>query len=135
MTEVLTFLGVDLCAKTSTQARNHSTPSLVESRWANAARELRYVRSDGALLPKVLAKLPARLELLPRLQMVVHRSPFLIRVPLKRELGVEWRLDPAHKTEYTLESFTEEMAAAGLGITHHEVRWGEIWAEVVPDGS
>jgi hypothetical protein len=27
-----------------------------------------------------------------------------------------------------LESFAEEMAAAGLRITHQEVRWGEIWA-------
>ena len=70
---------------------------------------------------------------------MVHPSRFLIRVPvferdwrvpLKRELGVEWRLDPTHETEYTLESFEKEMAAAGLRITYQEVRWGEIWAEV-----
>jgi hypothetical protein len=53
-------------------------------------------------------------------------------VPLKRELGAEWRLDPTHKTEYTLETFSEEMAAAGLRILYQEVRWGEIWAEAVP---
>jgi len=54
------------------------------------------------------------------------------RVPLKRELGVEWRLDSTHMTEYTLESFAEEIAGAGLSIIHQEVRWGEIWAEVRP---
>jgi len=54
------------------------------------------------------------------------------RVPLKKELGVEWRLDPTHETEYTLESFAEEMAATGLEIRHQEVRWGEIWAELAP---
>lgn len=54
---------------------------------------------------------------------------------LKRELGVEWRLDPTHETEYTLESFAEELAAASLRITHQEVRWGEIWAEAIPDDS
>ena len=50
--------------------------------------------------------------------------------PSADELGVEWRLDQTHETEYTLESFAEEMAAAGLHITHQQVRWGEIWAEV-----
>jgi hypothetical protein len=44
-------------------------------------------------------------------------------------LGVEWRLDNTHETEYTLESYFEEMAAAGLCIVHQEVRWGEIWSE------
>jgi len=52
------------------------------------------------------------------------------RVPLKKELGVEWRLDTTHETEYTLESFKEEIANAGLSITHLEVQWGEIWAQV-----
>jgi SAM-dependent methyltransferase len=51
------------------------------------------------------------------------------RVPLKKELGIDYRLDPTHFTEYTLESFAEEMVAAGLAVTHREDRWGEIWAE------
>jgi SAM-dependent methyltransferase len=53
------------------------------------------------------------------------------RVPLKRELGVEWRLDPTHETEYTPESFSDEMEEAGLRISEEQLRWGEIWAEVV----
>jgi SAM-dependent methyltransferase len=52
------------------------------------------------------------------------------RVPLKRELGVEWRLDTTHETEYTLESFREEMDEAGVEIAEQQVRWGEIWADV-----
>lgn len=32
----------------------------------------------------------------------------------KKELGVEWRLDPTHCTEYTLESLKEELQKAGL---------------------
>ena len=59
MTDQLTLLGMDLWAKGNTQARKHSTLSLVECRCANAA----------------------------------------------------------------------------LRIPHQEVRWGEIWAEVVADGS
>ena len=73
------------------------------------------------------------------MQRVIIPKRFLIRVPLferdwrvplKKELGVEWRLDLDHKTEYTLESFAEEMRQANLKITYQEVRWSEIWAEV-----
>ncbi|MCW5875598.1 MAG: hypothetical protein KIS85_01830, partial [Anaerolineales bacterium] len=51
------------------------------------------------------------------------------RVAYKRELGVEWRLDEDHKTEYTIEQFHQELAEAGLEIVHLESCWGEIWAE------
>lgn len=53
------------------------------------------------------------------------------RVPLKKELGVEWRLDPDHKTEYTEQNFLQEIKEAGLKITFMRVRWGEILAELV----
>lgn len=52
------------------------------------------------------------------------------RVPLKKELGVEWRLDLDHKTEYTLAQFAEETSQAGLTLVHQEVHWGEVWAEL-----
>lgn len=51
------------------------------------------------------------------------------RVPLKRELGVEWRLDPTHEIEYTPTSFNAEVEEAGLEIADEQLRWGEIWAE------
>ena len=57
------------------------------------------------------------------------------RVPLKKELGVEWRLDPIHETKYTIESWAKEIKEAGLAVTHQEIRWSEIWAEVVKDVS
>ena len=47
------------------------------------------------------------------------------------ELGVDYRLDSTHCTEYTQESFTEEMGQAGLEIVHKEIRWGEIWCEAI----
>jgi hypothetical protein len=37
---------------------------------------------------------------------------------------VEWRLDTTHETEYTLESFVDEISKAGCRIVHQEVRWG-----------
>ena len=58
---------------------------------------------------------------------------FIWRVPLKEELGIDYRLDPTHRIEYTVEGFAEEIETAGLKIAYQEIRWGEIWAEVVGD--
>ncbi|MBZ0309684.1 MAG: class I SAM-dependent methyltransferase [Anaerolineae bacterium] len=92
---------------------------------------------DVILMSNVLEHLPDRPQLLRHLKQTVQPKRFLIRVPLferdwrvplKQELGLEWRLDDTHEIEYTLETFTAEIAQAQLKITHLEVRWGEIWA-------
>ena len=54
------------------------------------------------------------------------------RVPLKREIGVDYRLDSTHFIEYTQEGFLEELREAKLKATHVEVRWGEIWSVAAP---
>jgi 2-polyprenyl-3-methyl-5-hydroxy-6-metoxy-1,4-benzoquinol methylase len=91
------------------------------------------------ILSNVLEHLPERTEFLKKLMSAVQPVQLLIRVPvfernwqvpLRRELGLEWRCDDTHQTEYTLESFREEMTASNLLISHLECRWGEIWAEV-----
>lgn len=96
------------------------------------------------ILSNVLEHLPDRANFLRRLQNTVNPQKMLIRVPLferdwrvplKKELGVEWRLDDTHETEYTLESFRAEMAEAHLNIVHLEVHWGEIWSEIRDEGS
>jgi len=98
---------------------------------------------DVVILSNVLEHLSDRTAFLRSVQRKAGAARILIRVPvferdwrvpLKRELGLEWRLDPTHKIEYTLETFAEEMAAAELDIVHQEVRWGEIWAETRPAG-
>jgi ubiquinone/menaquinone biosynthesis C-methylase UbiE len=95
---------------------------------------------DVVILSNVLEHLDARSEFLRRMIDLVHPARVLLRVPiferdwrvpLKQELGIDYRLDPTHCTEYTLESFASEMKDAGLKVTYQEVRWGEIWAEAV----
>lgn len=97
---------------------------------------------DVVILSNVIEHLIDRITFLQHIWEMIHPSRLLIRVPLyerdwrvplKRELGVEWRLDSTHETEYSLESFAEEMAAAGLKINQQEVRWGEIWAVTIPN--
>lgn len=54
------------------------------------------------------------------------------RVPYKRELGVEWRLDPTHEIEHTREELLAELGAAGLHAASLDLRWGEYFALVRP---
>ncbi len=94
---------------------------------------------DVIILSNVLEHLTNRSDVLKKLQNNIQPDRFLIRVPifdrdwrvpLKKELNIEWRLDPTHEIEYTNDSFKIEIEAARLQIIHQEIKWGEIWAEV-----
>lgn len=94
---------------------------------------------DVVLLSNVLEHLHERPSVLRKLQKLTGAKRLFVRVPtferdwrvpLKKELGVEWRLDLDHKTEYTLDEFYKDVAEAGLAVKHLEVRWGEIWSEL-----
>jgi len=63
---------------------------------------------------------------------------FLFRVPridrgwivlYKKELGLDYRLDPTHHIEYTLEQFEGELRQANILPKRVEVRFGEIYAQ------
>lgn len=134
-------VGIDLSADNIAVARARYAHPHVRYLLGDALKELPDERFDVVILSNVLEHLPERSAFLRHIQGIAHPSRILIRVPLlerhwsvplKLELGVEWRLDHTHETEYTLESFAQEMAEAGLTVSYHEVRWGEIWAEVVP---
>ena len=49
-------------------------------------------------------------------------------VPYKKEMGIEYCLDPGHYIEYTIETFTNELNKAGINIISTIVRFGEIYA-------
>jgi SAM-dependent methyltransferase len=61
----------------------------------------------------------------------------LIRVPMidrewiviyKKQLGLEYRLDPTHFIEYTEEIFKAELNEAGIEIQSSKICYGEIYA-------
>jgi ubiquinone/menaquinone biosynthesis C-methylase UbiE len=92
-------------------------------------------------LSNVLEHIESRVEFLKNLIKNLKRSPgektLLIRVPMidrdwlttyKRTWGVEWRLDPTHYTEYTMQEFRNELSSASLYIEKYEIKYGEIWA-------
>lgn len=134
-------MGIDLNARNIAAARQmHSHPNV--QYMAGDALQLESTGIiDVVVLSNVLEHIAGRPAFLRRLVALSRPSRVLIRVPLferdwriplRKELGVEYRLDPTHETEYTLDSFAAELKEAGLGVTHQEVRWGEIWAECAP---
>lgn len=131
--------GIDIDANSIEKARSNYAHPNVTYLVGDALKAVPANLVDTVILSNVLEHLPDRAQFLRRLYATVQPQKMLIRVPLferdwriplKKELGVEWRLDDTHETEYTIESFYAEMAEAGLTVTHLEVHWGEIWSEV-----
>lgn len=134
-------IGLELEAHNLAQARQNFSHPQVSYCLGDALIGFIKTPIDVVILSNVLEHLPERPQFLQRIQETVQPKRILIRVPLferdwrvplKRELGVEWRLDPTHETEYTLESFAMEMDEAKLQVIYQEVRWSEIWAETRP---
>jgi len=94
---------------------------------------------DVIVLSNVLEHLKDRSDFLKKLNSNINPDRFLIRVPmyerdwrvpLKEELGLDYRLDPTHELEYTTEIFEQEIKNAGLSIESTIYKWGEVWAVV-----
>jgi 2-polyprenyl-3-methyl-5-hydroxy-6-metoxy-1,4-benzoquinol methylase len=92
------------------------------------------------VLSNVLEHIEHRIEFLQRIQINLKPESILIRVPaidrhwlvpLRQELGLFYFSDITHYTEYTRESFEEELRAADLQIKYLQINWGEIWAEAI----
>lgn len=130
---------------------DQSAASIRAARAAHAAGGLTFVEGDARRLPagafdvvilsNVLEHLDDRVAFLrdtvartgaPRVLVRVPLFERDWRVPLKQELGVDYRLDPTHRIEYTQEEFDAEMGAAGFTVDERQVRWGEIWAVCRP---
>jgi SAM-dependent methyltransferase len=134
-------LGVDIeAAKVDAARVAHVRPNL-RFAVADVCSQVPEGPYDTLVLSNVLEHLPNRPQLLAHLVAVTGATRLLIRVPLfdrewrvplRKELGLEWRLDPTHETEYTLESFIAEVTGAGLLLVDHRICWGEIWAEARP---
>lgn len=133
------MVGIDLDEKNIEQAKQRFAHDGVDYRVGDAKHDLPDEQFDVIILSNVLEHLTDRSEFLKTIQERFQPDRFLIRVPLferewrvplKKELETEWRLDRTHEIEYTQETFEEEIKAADLHIISKEVRWGEIWAVI-----
>lgn len=130
-------VGIDLNEKNRAAWQTRFARANLEYRVADATTFPAEQHFDIVVLSNVLEHIEHRIEFLKHIN---HLAPlFLIRVPMidrdwitlyKKELGLEYRLDTTHFTEYTLENFTQELHEAGLVIQSHSIQFGEIWAVV-----
>jgi SAM-dependent methyltransferase len=99
-------------------------------------------RFDVLVLSNVLEHIADRPRYLRQWLRWYQPSRVLIRVPAfdrewrapwKKELGVEWRLDETHETEYTLDQLESELREGGLRIVEAITRWGEYWVAAEPE--
>lgn len=93
------------------------------------------------VLSNVLEHLDHRPKVLQTLAKNTGAKKFLIRVPcfdrewktgLKKQMGVDYFLDPTHRIEYTNETFAEQVAKGNLEVISSQRKWGEIWAVCRP---
>ena len=134
--------GIELNAENVATARQKFSHPNVQFIHGDALKDLPAGAYDTVVLSNVLEHLPGRVDFLRNIRERLRPARFLLRVPLferdwrvplKKELGVEWRLDATHETEYTQEQFACELACADLYITDFQIRWGEIWCEARSD--
>ena len=92
---------------------------------------------QAIILSNVLEHIKHRISFLKKIQTL--SDTILIRVPMldrdwlplyRKSLGMFYFCDSTHFTEYTFQSFQEEMSVSGLKIESHTIRFGEIWAVV-----
>lgn len=109
--------------------------------FADATRDLPEGPWDAVILSNVLEHIENRNAFLRAVVEKARPAALLIRVPiferhwhmpLRRELGVDFRSDPTHFIEHTLAQFNDEMAAANLAVVKQVTLWGETWAVAEP---
>ncbi len=130
-------VGIDISATYIAWAKKHNAARNVEFIVGDATTHDFGRTFDCAVISNVLEHIEDRVGMLKKLAALAPR--ILIRVPMvdrdwmtsyKKMLGVESRLDDTHFTEYTEDSFDEELARAGLVASHKLIRFGEIWAVI-----
>lgn len=135
-------VGVDLTPRNIEIARSRFAAPGVDYLCADAL-ELPFEGAfDAATLSNVLEHIEDRTGFLSRLRerlgsecVLLVRVPLLTRdwlTPYKRELGLEWRLDLTHYTEYEPEQLRQELDRAGYALESLEVRFGELFVQARP---
>ena len=133
----VTVTGIDSCAERIETARSRYDLPNLEFVLGDAREQLPAGEYDVVVLSNVLEHIDHRVDLLQTILRSVKPERLIIRVPLyerdwrvplKEELGIDFRLDDTHVIEYTRDTFLNELEQAGMKAIHLEVRWGEIWS-------
>lgn len=133
------LFGIDLNKSYIKFAKENFQHSNLKFRVGDALTDLPDEKFDVVILSNVLEHLKHRVEFLTQIRSKIGPSKYLIRVPLferdwrvplMKELGLDYRLDPTHYVEYKPKEFFDELKNAGLMAENFVIRWGELWAVV-----
>lgn len=125
-------IGIDISAENIRQAKARSGCEFI---CADVTKYQFVDKFDAAILSNVLEHIEDRVSFLKKASQYCER--FIIRVPMidrdwitlyKKEMSIDYRLDPNHFIEYTLADFLEELDKAGLKLESYRVRYGELYA-------
>lgn len=92
---------------------------------------------DKIVLSNVLEHIESRIDFLSGLQNI--SNTILLRIPMrdrdwltvyKKDHGFEYRLDPTHFIEYTLNDLKQELLESGWGIVEYSIQFGEFWGVI-----
>lgn len=93
---------------------------------------------DKIVLSNVLEHISERVTFLKNLHKL--SNTLLLRVPMldrdwltiyKKENGFDYKLDPSHYIEYTLEDLKEEVKQSGWKIKTYSIQFGEFWGIII----
>lgn len=135
--------GIEIAENLIREAKRKRQNDNIEYICADATLfDFKDIKIDCVTLSNVLEHIENREEFLHKLvQNILWNNNddkrLLIRVPMinrewivlyKKELGIDYRLDSTHFTEYTLEQLEDELSGANIQIISHEIKFGEIYA-------
>ncbi len=132
--------GIDIDEKLIAKAKRKNPAPNLEYKVGDVTRDLSNEKFDVIIMSNVLEHIDDRVNFLKSIKPLANK--FLFRVPMidrewvtlyKKELGLDYRLDTTHFTEYTFAQFKDEFEQAGYSIESHSVQFGEIWAVIKPE--
>jgi len=133
--------GIDIAYKNIEEAQREFSRENLKFVCGDALKDLPAEKFHIIVLSNVLEHIEKRVEFLITLKKRYNPEKFLLRVPLfdrdwrvplKKEIGIDYRLDSTHYIEYLEEEFFEELEKAGLKSNYYKINWGEIWVEAIP---
>lgn len=131
--KVKSVTGIEIRPEAVAQARRHSVGenvTFIEGNFLDFATDDTF---DVIIAANVLEHIKERQQFLRKSASLANR--LLVRVPAvnrdwlvpyRRELGLEWRLNPDHQVEYTEESLKTELEAAGFVVNYCSASYGAI---------
>lgn len=129
---------IDISSKNIDKAREKNSHRNIKYRVADACK-IRREHYEIIVLSNVLEHIEDRKTLLKGIRRNIQPRAVLIRVPmfqrcwtvpLRKELDINYMLDPSHFIEYTEGEFREEICRSGYKIKELQINWGEFWSRV-----